>query len=189
MPEKLSPTFLTPRRLRRVSARDEVTGIIAGTVLDFVKRVCECERIKEIHAKDLELARVADEVMAAISEGHGGVFGPVVVKVQKKFLGRREIKALLFGREVNVDTLLSEVSKAKSRAAWIANDCSDRALIESLYKGEDRYLIEVVQRNFEKFKYVCLGRNPEIDFGNVPAYVVDGIKKGILLYLSHGVSS
>ena len=172
-----------------MSARDKVTGIIADAVLDFVKRVCECERIKEIHAKDLELARVADEVTAAISEGRGGVFGPVVVKVQKKFLGRREIKALLFGREVNVDTLLSEVSKAKSRAAWIANDCSDRVLIESLYKGEDRYLIEVVQRNFEKFKYVCLGRNPEIDFGNVPAYVVDGIKKGILSYLSHGVSS
>jgi len=146
-----------------VHAQDVVTGIIADAVLDFVKRVCECERLKEIHAKDL--------------------------KVQKKFLGRREIKALLFGREVDVDTLLSEVSKAKSRAAWIASDCSDHALIESLYKYEDRYLIEVVQRNFEKFKYVCLGRNPEIDFGDAPPHVVDGVKKGISSYLSHGVSS
>jgi len=172
-----------------VHAQDVVTGIIADAVLDFVKRVCECERLKEIHAKDLELAKVADEVTAAISEGREGVFGPVAVKVQKKFLGRREIKALLFGKEVDVDTLLSEVSKAKSRAAWIANDCSDHALIESLYKYEDRYLIEVVQRNFEKFKYVCLGRNPEIDFGDAPPHVVDGVKKGISSYLSHGVSS
>lgn len=170
-------------------AQDVVTGIVADAVLDFVKRVCECERLKEIHAKDLELAKVADEVTAAISEGREGVFGPVAVKVQKKFLGRREIKALLFGREVDVDTLLSEVSKAKSRAAWIANDCSDHALIESLYKYEDRYLIEVVQRNFEKFKYVCLGRNPEIDFGDAPPHVVDGVKKGISSYLSHGVGS
>lgn len=170
-------------------AQDVVTGIIADAVLDFVKRVCECERLKEIHAKDLELAKVADEVTAAISEGREGVFGPVAVKVQKKFLGRREIKALVFGREVDVDTLLSEVSKAKSRAAWIASDCSDHALIESLYKYEDRYLIEVVQRNFEKFKYVCLGRNPEIDFGDAPPHVVDGVKKGISSYLSHGVSS
>jgi hypothetical protein len=172
-----------------VHAQDVVTGIIADAVLDFVKRVCECERLKEIHAKDLELAKVADEVTAAISEGREGVFGPVAVKVQKKFLGRREIKALVFGREVDVDTLLSEVSKAKSRAAWIASDCSDHALIESLYKYEDRYLIEVVQRNFEKFKYVCLGRNPEIDFGDAPPHVVDGVKKGISSYLSHGVSS
>jgi hypothetical protein len=166
-----------------------VTEIIAEAILDFVKRVCECERLKEIHAKDLELAKVADEVTAAISEGREGVFGPVAVKIQKKFLGRREIKALLFGKEVDVDTLLSEVSKAKSRAAWIANDCSDHALIESLYKYEDRYLIEVVQRNFEKFKYVCLGRNPEIDFGDAPPHVVGGVKKGISSYLSHGVSS
>jgi hypothetical protein len=172
-----------------VHAQDVVTGIIADAVLDFVKRVCECERLKEIHAKDLELAKVADEVTAAISEGREGVFGPVAVKVQKKFLGRREIKALLFGREVDVDTLLSEVSKAKSRAAWIASDCSDHALIESLYKYEDRYLIEVVQRNFEKFKYVCLGRSPAIDFGDAPPHVVDGVKKGISSYLSHGVSS
>jgi hypothetical protein len=172
-----------------VRAKDVVTEIIAKATLDFVKRVCECERLREIHAKDLELAKVADEVTAAISEGREGVFGPVVVKVQRKFLGRREIKALLFGNEVDLNMLLSEVSKAKSRAAWIASDCSDRALIESLYRYEDRYLIDVVQRNFEKFKYVCLGKNPEIDFSDAPPYVVDGIKKGISSYLSHGVSS
>jgi hypothetical protein len=34
-----------------VHAQDVVTGIIADAVLDFVKRVCECERLKEIHAK------------------------------------------------------------------------------------------------------------------------------------------
>lgn len=173
-----------------MSARDVVTGIIADAVVDFIKRVCECERLKEVHARDLELAKIAEEVTRAISEMREGEFGPVVIKVQKKFLGRREVKAFLLGREVDVDTLLGEFSKARSRAAWISSDCSDHALIETLYKYEDRYLIEVVQRNFEKFRLVCRGQNPEIDYGDAPAHVIDGVKKGIASYLvGHGAGN
>jgi hypothetical protein len=173
-----------------VSAHDVVAGIIADAVVDFIKRVCECERLKEVHVRDLELAKIAEEVTRAISEGREGEFGPVVIKVQKKFLGRREVKAFLFSKEVDVDTLLGELSKARSRAAWISSDCSDHALIELLYKYEDRYLIEVVQRNFEKFRLVCGGQNPEIDFDDAPAHVVEGVKKGVASYLaSHGAGN
>jgi len=173
-----------------VSAHDLVAGIIADAVVDFIKRVCECERLKEMHTKDLELAKVAEEVTRAISEGREGEFGPVAIKVQKKFLGRREVKAFLLGKEVDVNALLGELSKARSRAAWISSDCSDHALIETLYKYEDRYLIEVVQRNFEKFRLVCRGQNPEIDFNDAPAHVVDGVKKGIASYLvGHGAGN
>ena len=173
-----------------MSAHDLVAGIIADAVVDFIKRVCECERFKEMHTKDLELAKVAEEVTRAISEGREGEFGPVAIKVQKKFLGRREVKAFLLGKEVDVNALLGELSKARSRAAWISSDCSDHALIETLYKYEDRYLIEVVQRNFEKFRLVCRGQNPEIDFNDAPAHVVDGVKKGIASYLvGHGAGN
>ncbi|MGC9050398.1 hypothetical protein [Pyrobaculum sp.] len=173
-----------------MSAQDVVVGIIAEAFVDFVRRLCECERLREAHSRDLELAKVADEVTRAVSEGRGGEFGPVVVKVQKKFLGRREVKASLYGREVDVDTLLTELSKAKSRAAWLNSDCSEGALIEALYKYEDRYLIEVAQRNFDKFKKLCSGEVPQVDFGEAPGHVVEGVVRGVKTYLSgHGAGN
>ncbi|ABL87707.1 conserved hypothetical protein [Pyrobaculum islandicum DSM 4184] len=167
-----------------MSAHNVVVGIISEALVDLLKRMCECEKLKELHVKDFELAKVADEVTKAISEGREGDFGPVVVRLQKKFLGRREIKVWLFGREIDVDSLLSEISKAKSRVSWLLNDCSDQALIETLYKYEDRYLIEVVQRNFNEIRKVCSREVPKLVFGDVPTYVIEGVTRGIETYLS-----
>ncbi|RFA94908.1 hypothetical protein [Pyrobaculum aerophilum] len=167
-----------------MSAQDVVVGLIAEALVDFVKRVCECEKLREAHVRDLKLAEVADEITRAVAEGREGEYGPVVVKVQRKFLGRREVKAYLYGNEVDVNTLLAELSKAQSRAAWLLNDCSENALIETLYKYEDRYLIEVVQRNFDKFKVMCAGKAPEIEFGEAPAHIIEGVVRGIKNYLS-----
>jgi hypothetical protein len=171
-----------------VSARDIVTSIIADAVADFIRRVCECERSRETLVEDLELARVADEVVRAVSEGREGVFGPVIMRAQKKPL-RRRIRVWLFGREVSVEELLVRISKARSRAAWLNSDCSQNALLETIYKTEDRYLIEIIKRDFEKFKAACRGEAPSIDFNEVPSYVSEGIRRGIEVYLAaHGAS-
>lgn len=167
-----------------------VTDIIAQAFVDFIRRVCECENLWKAHAKDLELAKVGDEVTKAISEGIEGEYGPVTVKVRKKLLGRREVRVWLYGNEIDVDALLAEISKARSRAAWLLNDCSENALLETLYKYEDRYLIEVAQRNLDKVKNICAGELPRIEFGEAPAHVVEGVVKGVRIYLSgHGTSA
>ncbi|RFA93455.1 hypothetical protein CGL51_12940, partial [Pyrobaculum aerophilum] len=45
-------------------------------------------------------AEVADEITRAVAEGREGEYGPVVVKVQRKFLGRREMwRWVLWGKE------------------------------------------------------------------------------------------
>lgn len=173
-----------------MSAHDVVVGIVADAVKEFLNRLCECQRLRETHARDIELANVADAVTKALSEGREGEFGPVVVKIHKKFLGRREVRAALYGREVTVDELLAEISKAKSRAAWLAADCSEQALVETLYRFEDRYLIDVVQRNFSSFRKACKGETPHIDFGEAPAHVIEGTVRGIREYLAnHGGGS
>jgi len=160
-------------QLEAVGAQEVVVGIVAEAFVKFVTRLCECEKLKKLHERDFELAKVAEEVTKALSDGREGSFGPVTIKVQKKFLGRREVKVWL-----------AELSKAKSRAAWLLSDCSDHALIEVLYPYEDRYLIEVAQRNMEEIKSLCTGATPKIDFGEAPAHVVEGVMKGVEAYLS-----
>ncbi|MFN7106015.1 MAG: hypothetical protein ACK4M3_05465 [Pyrobaculum sp.] len=164
-------------------AADVVIEIIANAFVELASRMCECEKLKEVHLKDLELAKVADEVAKAVSDGREGEFGPVVVKIEKKLLGRK-IRVWLYGRETSADSLLSELSKARSRAAWIYSDCSEHALLELLYKYEDRYLTEVMQRNFDKIKAVCRGEAPSLDFGEAPAYVINGVMEGLKAFLS-----
>ncbi|MFN3805252.1 MAG: hypothetical protein ACK4SY_09365 [Pyrobaculum sp.] len=164
-------------------ATDVVIEIIANAFVELASRMCECEKLKEIHLKDLELAKAADEIAKAVSDGREGEFGPVVIKIERKLLGRR-MRVWLYGNETSADLLLSELSKAKSRAAWIHSDCSENALLELLYKYEDRYLIEVIQRNFDKIKAVCRGEAPALDFGEAPAYVINGVMEGLKLFLS-----
>jgi len=171
-------------QLEAVGAQEVVVGIVAEAFVKFVTRLCECEKLKKQHERDFELAKVAEEVTKALSDGREGTFGPVTIKVQKKFLGRREVKVWLYGNEVDPNTLLAELSKAKSRATWLLSDCSDHALIEVLYPYEDRYLIEVAQRNMEEIKSLCTGATPKIEFGEAPAHVVEGIMKGVEAYLS-----
>lgn len=165
------------------NAQDVVTGILANAFVELASRVCECEKLRETHVRDMELARVADEVARAISEKREGEFGPVIIKIHKKFL-KQSVNVWLYGREIEVDLLLSELSKAKSRVMWISSDCSEHAILEILYKYEDRYLLEFVHKNFDKIKAICRGEVPHLDFGEVPAYVVDSVKKGINTFLS-----
>ncbi|MEZ0319469.1 MAG: hypothetical protein ABWK05_05715 [Pyrobaculum sp.] len=165
-------------------AQDVVVKIVEEAVLDFVSRLCECERLKQLHVKDVELAKVADEVTKAIAEFKEGDYGPVSIRVQKKFLGRKEVKVLLFGQEVDPNQLLSEISKARSRAAWISSDCSQQALVETLYKYEDRYLVEVAMRNFDVFKNLCAGERPKVEFGDAPSHVIEGVLRGIEAFLA-----
>ncbi|MEM1598249.1 MAG: hypothetical protein QW598_10755 [Pyrobaculum sp.] len=168
-------------------AQDVVVKIIEEAVVDFASRLCECERLKQLHVRDIELAKVADEVTKAIAEFKEGDYGPVSIRVQKKFLGRKEVKVLLFGQEVDPNQLLTEISKARSRAAWISSDCSEQALVETLYKYEDRYLVEVVMRNFDVFKNLCVGKQPKVEFGDAPAHVVEGVLRGVQNFLTrHG---
>lgn len=162
-----------------MAARDVVVDIITEAFTNFVHRLCDCERLREVHARDLELAKVADEVTKALSEGRDGDFGIVVVKIQKKLFGRREVRAWLDGREIDVDSLLSELSRAKSRVAWISSDCSEQALVEVLYKYDDRYLIDVVLRNFDNLRGLCRGEIPRVDFGEAPAHVIEGVVRGM----------
>ncbi|MEM1663951.1 MAG: hypothetical protein QW085_04785 [Pyrobaculum sp.] len=167
-----------------MSAHDVVVDIIAEAFMKFINRLCECERLRELHNRDLELAKIADEVSKALSEGREADFGLVTVKVQKKLFGRKEIKAWLDGREIDVGLLLAELSKAKSRVAWITNDCSEQALLEVLYSYEDRYLIEVALRNFDSLKNLCRGEVPRVDFGEAPAHVIEGVVVGMRNFAS-----
>lgn len=164
------------------SARDVVVEIITNAFVELTSRVCECEKLREAYMKDIELAKIADEVTRAISEGREGEFGPVTIRIQKKLLGRR-VRVWLYDREIEVDFLLSELSRAKSRAMWISSDCSEHTILEILYKYEDRYLIDFVQRNLDKIKTLCRGEVPNLDFGEIPAYVMESVRKGIEIFL------
>lgn len=54
-----------------MSAHDVVVDIIAEAFMKFINRLCECEHLRELHNRDLELAKIADEVSKALSEERG----------------------------------------------------------------------------------------------------------------------
>lgn len=162
------------------SPHDVVVGVIADGVVQLVRRLCSCERMRREYARDLELAEVADQVTRALADGRAGSYGPVEVEVRRRALGlSREVKVRLWGREVDVDQLLAEISRARSRLAWLQADCSDASLMEALYASDDRYAIEFVQRNLTAFSALCRGEPPSLDLSGLPAHVAEGISRGV----------
>lgn len=160
-------------------------GVIAEGVLQLVKRLCNCEKMRREYARDLQLAEVADQVTRALADGQAGTYGPVEVEVRRKALGlSRDVKVRLWGREVDVDQLLAEISRARSRMAWLQADCSDHSLMEALYASDDRYAIEFVQRNLPAFSVACHGQVPSLDLSGLPAHVAEGISRGLKVALA-----
>jgi len=162
---------------------DIVVNTIMESVYNFIKRLCECEKLKEEYKRDMELAAFADEITRAIADGRSGKYGPVEIYIKRKLFGKREILIKLWEKEINSNSFFSELSKARAKAAWIQSDCSDQSLLEIIYQVNDRYTIDFIQQNLNKFIDVCRGKKPNLDFGELPKYAVDGITQGIEKFL------
>ncbi|KUO85705.1 MAG: hypothetical protein AT711_05945 [Thermoproteus sp. CIS_19] len=160
-----------------------VVGEIAKGYANALARLCECLRLRKEYAGDLELASVADTVMKALAEERPVEAGPVRVEVRKKILGR-SLRAFLRGQEVDPDELLSKISQARSRAAWLQSDCSDSAILEPVYATNDRDAIEYAVRHLDELSNVCGGASLQLEGLDMPQYVKEGIKRGVERFLA-----
>lgn len=155
---------------------------IAEGYANALARLCECARLKRAYAEDLELASVADAVMKAIADEKPIEAGPVKIEVKKRLLGK-SLRVLLRGQEVDPNELLTKISQARSRAAWLQSDCSDQAVLEPIYATNDREAIEYAVRHMDELAKVCEGFSPSMEGVEIPQYVKEGIMRGIDKYL------
>lgn len=156
---------------------------IAEGYANALARLCECVKLRRTYAEDLELASVADAVMKAIADEKSIEAGPVKVEVKKKLLGK-SLRVLLRGREIDPDELLTKISQARSRAAWLQSDCSDQAVLEPIYATNDRDAIEYAVRHMEELAKVCQGVAPSLEGIEIPQYVKEGIRRGVDKFLN-----
>lgn len=155
---------------------------IAESYYSMLVRLCECERLRREYARDLELASVADIVIKALAEERSVEAGPVKIEVRRRLLGK-SVRILLWDNEVTPDELLTKVSQARSRAAWLQSDCSDQALLEPVYSSNDREAIEYAVGHLGELSKVCEGTVPRLDSVNLQDYVKQGILRGIEQFL------
>ncbi|MEL9990968.1 MAG: hypothetical protein QXP98_09800 [Thermoproteus sp.] len=156
---------------------------IADGYYSTLVRLCDCVRLRREYSGDLELATVADAVMKALAEERPITAGPVRIEVKKKILGKA-LKAYLWDKEVDPNELLTRISQARSRAAWLQTDCSDQAILDPIYATNDRDAIEYAMRHLDDLAKICEGVTPKLEGLDIPQYVKEGIKKGIEKFLS-----
>ncbi len=165
-----------------MSSTNVVVDVIADGVADFLRRLCDCERKRGELGDRYALVSVADEVIRAANDGRSIDLGNVRVEVAKR-LFRRIVTVRFMGRSMTVDEFLVEVSKARSALAWYENDCSSEAVLEPIYRTDDRPTIEYVRANYDAFKTICAGSIPDLAYPpDFPAYAKMGIEQGIRKY-------
>lgn len=155
---------------------------IADGYYGILSRLCECKRLRKEYSADLELASVADAVIKALAEGSPLSAGPVKIEVKRGLL-KKSIKAELWGREISPDELLTRISQARSRAAWLQADCSDQAVLEPIYASNDRDAIDFATKNLEEIAKACDGEEPNLTLSGLPEYVAEGIRRGIKKFI------
>ena len=159
-----------------------VIEAIAEGYANALARLCECARLRKEYAGDLELASVADVVTRALADGKPVEVGPVKIEVRRRLLGK-SLRVLLRGVEVDPDELLTKISQARSKAAWLQSDCSDQAVLEPIYATNDRDAVEFAVRHMDELSGVCEGRAPSLEGLEMPEYVKEGIKRGVERFL------
>ncbi len=165
-----------------MSGTNVVIDVIADGVADFLKRLCECERRRSELSDKYALTSIADEVIKAANDGRNVDLGNVRVEVSRR-LFRRTVTVHFMGRSMTVDEFLVEVSKARSALAWYESDCSSEAVLEPIYRTDDRPTIEYVRANYDTFKVICAGSTPDLAYPpDFPAYARMGIEQGIRKY-------
>jgi hypothetical protein len=155
---------------------------IAEGYYGVLSRLCECRRLRREYSADLELASVADAVIKALADGTPLSAGPVKIEVKRGLL-KKSIRAELWGKEISPDELLTRISQARSRAAWLQADCSDQAVLEPIYASNDRDAIDFAAKNLEEMARVCDGEEPSLALSGLPEYIAEGIKRGIKKFI------
>jgi len=162
-----------------------IKGIIADAVYAALKRLCNCVKARAEHVDDVELARVADDVMKAISEGRDYSSDIISVNVERKLLKRR-VRVFFKGRELSLDEAFNIISRARSTVAWLESDCSRDVVLEPILETADRFVIEYVSNIYDQLTSVCEGRlvpMPQPSPGT-PGYVVEGVVAGITKFVN-----
>ncbi len=165
--------------MRNYDAIEALTEEYKSRFVRVMQQICRCKVEYERNRGLIEILDISDRVIECVRQRRPCDLGFVKVRVVKKLLNTQVI-IILNNEEMNVESFNRLVASAKFFKEWYDNDCSMDSYLQPLI-GADHYdmIKDFLMKNLEELRYVCDNKIPNLNLGDLPVYVSNGIIRAI----------
>ncbi|WP_054854116.1 hypothetical protein [Vulcanisaeta distributa] len=165
--------------MRSYDVIEVLTEEYRSRFVKVMQQICRCKSEYERNRELMKILAVSNDVAECIKQRRPCDLGFVKVKVIRKLLNT-QVVIMLNNEEITIDSFNKLIASAKFFKEWYDNDCSMDSYMQPLI-GADHYdlIKEFLTKSLEKLQYVCEGRTPSLNLGDLPVYVSNGITRAI----------
>ncbi|WP_054842603.1 hypothetical protein [Vulcanisaeta distributa] len=160
-------------------AIEALTEEYRSRFVKVIQQICRCKGEYERNRELMRILEISNSITECVRQRKPCDLGFVKVKVVKKLINTQVI-IVLNNEEITIESFNKLVASAKFFKEWYDNDCSVDSYMQPLI-GADHYdlIKEFLTKNLEKLQYICDGKTPSLNLGDLPIYVSNGITRAI----------